>query len=39
MVGRLSDRLEDQLGLRLQPERTIHVRSIVIDHAEKPDAN
>jgi uncharacterized protein (TIGR03435 family) len=39
LAGRLSDRLEAQLGLRLQPEKTIPVRSIVIDHAEKPDAN
>ena len=39
LAGRLSDRLEDQLGLRLQAERTIRVRRIVIDHAEKPDAN
>jgi uncharacterized protein (TIGR03435 family) len=39
LARRLSDRLEDQLGLRLKAERTIPVRSIVIDHAEKPDAN
>jgi uncharacterized protein (TIGR03435 family) len=39
LARRLSDRLEDQLGLRLQPEKTIPVRSIVIDHAEKPSEN
>jgi uncharacterized protein (TIGR03435 family) len=39
LAARLSDRLEEQLGIRLQPEKTIPVRSIVIDDAEKPDAN
>jgi uncharacterized protein (TIGR03435 family) len=34
----VSKALQDQLGLRLQPER-LPVRRIVIDHAEKPDAN
>jgi uncharacterized protein (TIGR03435 family) len=39
LAERLSDRLEDQLGLRLQAQKTIPVRSIVIDHAEKPSEN
>jgi uncharacterized protein (TIGR03435 family) len=38
-AARLSDRLEDKLGLRLQAERAIPVRSIVVDHVEKPSTN
>jgi uncharacterized protein (TIGR03435 family) len=34
----ISRALQDQLGLRLQPEK-LPVRRIIIDHAEKPDAN
>jgi uncharacterized protein (TIGR03435 family) len=35
----LSDRLEDQLGLRLEPQKAVPFRVLVIDHVEKPSAN
>jgi uncharacterized protein (TIGR03435 family) len=34
----VSKALQDQLGLRLQPEK-LPLRIVVIDHAERPDAN
>jgi uncharacterized protein (TIGR03435 family) len=35
----ISRKLEEQLGLRLQPEKSITVESLVIDHVEKPGQN
>jgi uncharacterized protein (TIGR03435 family) len=39
IAGNLSNLMEEQLGLRLQAEKTIPIEGIVIEHVERPSPN